>query len=209
MSLEIRYLPRDPYTVHMVAHWLYSEWGYLLPGNTVEGAVERFGSRAESHRVPTCLVAYLDGEPVGTASLVNCDIPGLEHLTPWVGAVFVRPDCRSKGIGKELLRRMPEEWLKLGYRTAYLYTPDCVDFYRRMGWRVMEWRDYCDERVAIMRWEGTPLRSLEAIPGLSAQGAVGGHAVVSNSGAELTPLSPRMVTAGLPPAPEKNPILRA
>jgi len=154
MSLEIRHLPRDPYTVRLVAQWLYSEWGYLLPGNSVESAVERFTSRAESKNLPTCLVAYENGEPVGTASIVSCDIPELKHLTPWVGAVFVRPDFRSKGVGKALLRSLPQEWLKLGYKTAYLYTPDCVDFYRRMGWRVMEWREYLGERVAIMCWVG-------------------------------------------------------
>jgi predicted N-acetyltransferase YhbS len=154
MSLIIRYLPRDPYTVRLVAQWLYCEWGYSLPGNSVEWAVERFSHRAESHHLPTCLVAYQDGEPVGTASLVTLDIPGLQHLTPWLGAVYVRPDCRSNGIGKALIRRMPEEWRKLGYPTAYLYTPDCVDFYRRMGWGVLQWHKYLGERVAIMRWEG-------------------------------------------------------
>jgi GNAT superfamily N-acetyltransferase len=172
----------------MVAQWLYSEWGYTLPGNSVESAVERFTNRAESNHLPTCLVAYQDGEPVGTASLVSCDIPELKHLTPWVGAVFVRPDYRANGVGKALLRKMPDEWKKLGYETAYLYTPDCIDFYRRMGWRVMEWREYLGERVAIMCWVGAveiPRSHCGVTTGWKA-GATGGTGVVSVNYDDLT-----------------------
>jgi GNAT superfamily N-acetyltransferase len=180
MSLEIRPLPREPYTIHLVVQWLYSEWGYTLPGNSLEWAIERFTRRALSRRLPTCLVAYLDGVPVGTTSLVDHDLPGFEDRTPWVSGVFVHPDARSHGVGAALLRAAREAWVSWGYSTAYLYTPDRVDFYRKMGWEVLEWRDVLEEKVAIMRYQGV---TVEPKPPATCppRGAVGATGFVSKS----------------------------
>ena len=58
---------------------------------------------SDPDHIPTTLVAVKGGEPVGSVSLLEQDLAGWEHLTPWLASLYVRSDHRGRGIGKQLV----------------------------------------------------------------------------------------------------------
>ena len=75
------------------------------------------------------VVVPLDGEQV--AGFVNAISDGVATaFIPWLE---VRPDHRSRGIGRELVRRMRDELDDL-YSVDLTCDPELVPYYRALGW---------------------------------------------------------------------------
>lgn len=149
--MEIKYLTDDPEVVSTLAGWIYDEWGHLVPGRTLETAHEKVRQAAGSTGIPLTLVCFLDGEPVGTASIDSADMSTHPELAPWMASVYVKSTMRRQGLGTALCKRVHEELERLGVTTAYLFTPDQEEYYRRLGWKTFLREDYRGESVVIMR----------------------------------------------------------
>ena len=114
-----------------------------------------FGERP----VAEAALAEQDGEPVGfvlwytTFSTFQC-LPGA-----WVEDLFVRPDRRGAGAGRELLAYVARVAVERGYGRVELAALDwnepALGFYRTLGARSLdEWK--------IQRFEGDALARLAA-----------------------------------------------
>lgn len=147
---EIAHLPNDALVVGTIAEWHQQTWGYLTGRSTAERIAE-FEEQFESRRIPLTLVAFVEGRPVGNASLLQSDMTTHPELTPWLASVFVLPHCRRRGIGARLCGRAVAEAERLGVTTLYLFTADRAPFYRRMGWVEMLREHYGGEPVTIMQ----------------------------------------------------------
>jgi predicted N-acetyltransferase YhbS len=80
-----------------------------------------------------------DGQLLGSANLVACDLPPRPELTPWLAQLFVEPNRRRHGVGAALVRAALERARQCGYRRFYLYTSGTLpQYYRRRGWREVE-----------------------------------------------------------------------
>lgn len=148
--MKIEYLPDDSRTIQQVATWLYREWGHLKRGNTLEKAIQRISRRVASRVMPFTLILRNDGAPVGTASLVAHDMRTRLDLTPWLASVYVLPGHRRRGFGAALCRRAVREARRLGYKRIYLFTPDKAEFYKALGWKVIEHAKYRKQKVTVM-----------------------------------------------------------
>ncbi len=146
--MEIKHLPADPALVRKIAEWHHAEWSHLS-GRTVEDRIAEFAEHGTD--IPLTLVAWLDGAPVGTASLLVQDMDVHRELTPWLGSVYVLPRHRSRGIGKRLAGRAVAEAGRLGVATLYLFTEDRAGFYTALGWETMDSFPYHGETVTLMR----------------------------------------------------------
>jgi len=87
---------------------------------------------------------------VGSVSLVERDLPGYDHWSPWLASLFVRPDCRHRGIGKLLVRHAEAKAQALGMDVLYLFTPGQHDFYAALNWSVVSQAVAADQPVTIM-----------------------------------------------------------
>jgi N-acetylglutamate synthase-like GNAT family acetyltransferase len=85
--------------------------------------------------------------------LVAHDMDSRPQLTPWLAGVFVKPQCRGKGIGSALVRRIEAEARSLEVATLYLYTPNTESLYERLGWSVTERCEYRNTNVVVMSKE--------------------------------------------------------
>jgi N-acetylglutamate synthase-like GNAT family acetyltransferase len=83
--------------------------------------------------------------------LVAHDMDSRPQLTPWLAGVFVEPQCRGKGIGSALVRRIEAEARSLGVSTLYLYTPHTEFLYERLGWSVIERCEYHTNVVVMSK----------------------------------------------------------
>lgn len=140
-------------TILTLASWIQEEWGHSFLEATFEELISELEGRATPSRIPETFVA-LDGDRlVGTASIVNYDMSTRPELSPWLSAVYVPPEDRNRGIGSRLVRRVMREAETLGVKRLYLYTPDRVRFYTRLGWDTLERTRYYGVDVAIMSWK--------------------------------------------------------
>jgi GNAT superfamily N-acetyltransferase len=89
---------------------------------------------AQPDRSEETFVLLDDNVPVGTASLVNNDLPSRPDLTPWLASVLVLPPFRGKGYSAPLVRRV-EQAAILSTATLWLYTWSAESVYAKLGWQ--------------------------------------------------------------------------
>ena len=151
--MQIEYLADCPAHISELARLHFEEWSYLYPGESLEDRTARLRSSCGRNAIPSVVVALGDAELLGSAMLVADDMDSRPHLTPWLAGVFVKPQCRGKGIGSALVRRIESEARSLGVSTLYLYTPHTESLYERLGWSVAERCEYRNTNVVVMSKE--------------------------------------------------------
>jgi predicted N-acetyltransferase YhbS len=149
--MQLDYLADHPYLAALLAQWHHEEWAELLPGWSRQQAEAELRSHTGRRQVPTTFVAVEAGRPLGSASLLEADLDGWEHLSPWVASVFVVPAFRGRGLGRQLVNRAVEEAGALGLPVVYLFTAGQAEFYQRLGWESWQRTAHHGREVLIMR----------------------------------------------------------
>ncbi len=148
--MDIHYLRDHRDAIPTLARWHHAQWAWCTPHLTVEDRIRGFEERARCGRIPTGLVALVDGSVVGLACLVAHDLDSRPDLSPWLASVFVVEAFRGRGIGSALSERTAEETVRLGHDRLFLLTFDKVSFYVRLGWSVLDTAVYADTPATIM-----------------------------------------------------------
>jgi predicted N-acetyltransferase YhbS len=148
--MQIEYLADYPQHISELARLHFEEWSYLYPGESLKGRTARLRSSCGRNAIPSVVVALEDGELLGSAMLVAHDMDSRPQLTPWLAGIFVKPQCRGKGIGSALVKRIEAAARSLGASTLYLYTPHTESLYERLGWSAIERCEYRDTNVVVM-----------------------------------------------------------
>lgn len=138
--------------IPLLAGWVEQEWGHLLPETTLETFAQGFAERAVPHQIPTTWVAIIGEQVAGMASLDPHDMTTRPELFPWLAAVYVAPQFRGQGIGSSLAQTAMQEATALGLPHLYLFTPDKMSFYGRLGWQEIETTHYRGQEVVIMQY---------------------------------------------------------
>ena len=94
-STEIVTLANRPNLAPTVADWIWREWG-KRDGYSFEETLEYVAASSAGKDIPQTFVLLVDGEPVGTSSLVAADMKERPNLTPWMANVFVVPTARRQ-----------------------------------------------------------------------------------------------------------------
>ena len=153
-TVKIAHLAACPEVIPTLAAWVDDEWGAVLRGVTLADLAARFEASCVPGEIPETFVAREQGRPIGMASLVAEDMSTRPDLTPWLASVYVIPEARRRGVGSALVRRAMDAMTGLGIDRLYLFTPDQVPFYRRLGWAPLARTRYRGEDVQIMVVEG-------------------------------------------------------
>lgn len=156
--ISINYLSDCKWTIPVLAKELYSQWSSILTfeGQNEETVIWELFARATGDSLPLAFVAFIEGQPAGTVSLLPEDMEGgslsrsIQIMTPWLADLFVIPEYRGRGIGSALIERIEAEAKSLGFDIIYLYTEDCINLYDSLGWIVLEKTRYAELNVTIM-----------------------------------------------------------
>jgi len=146
----ISYLADYPAYLSTVSAWVFGEWGEYMPELTLEDLTSIFKEHLNRDRIPLTLIAFLDGQPAGTASIYVHDLDIRPDLSPWLAAVYVDPPFRKQGIGSALVKAIESVARKLQISRLYLFTPDQEHFYTRLGWSVLEHVEYRNQIEVVM-----------------------------------------------------------
>lgn len=152
-DLEITYLPDDPQVVDTVSAWLWEAFGKRQPDGDPKQIHAETAERIKRADLPLCLVAWLDGQPAGTASVINDDMRSRPDLNPWFADMYVPPPFRNRGIGTALTDRVIVEARRLGFPVLYLFTWDHEARYARQGWTLINREQYRQDLVSVMKFD--------------------------------------------------------
>jgi GNAT superfamily N-acetyltransferase len=136
--VQIDLLADRPADIDVLVGPMVDFWRRVPSDDTIGARRERLRAHLNTNCLPIAWVAH-DGEVVlGTAALRTTDLPGFDHLTPWLSGVFVFPEYQRRGIGTSLCRHVETFAETMGHRTLYLFTLDQQVLYRRLGWRYLQ-----------------------------------------------------------------------
>ena len=148
--MYIDYLADRPDDISVLAPALVEHWRFVLPGDTLEGRKARLAGHLNRSELPIAWVAHQNGSALGIAALRTHDLPGHEHLTPWLGGVFVLPAHRRKGIASALCLHVESCAAQLGHTRLYLATLDQQSLYKTLGWTCLQRASWLGHEADIM-----------------------------------------------------------
>lgn len=153
MDVHIAPLADHPELVPTITKWIYGEWGRFDASRDFDHWLASVQRRTVPDRVPTAVVAFADGEPVATASLIEADMDTHPELTPWLADVFVLPEYRGRGLGSAVAQAIMDAAGRIGLKRLYLFTADAQEVYARLGWEEFAREDYHGRDATLMRFE--------------------------------------------------------
>jgi GNAT superfamily N-acetyltransferase len=149
--VKIDYLSNNREFALLFAELCAAEWQHLYTQWNRDVALRELQSLNADGTIPLCLVAMGEGELLGTVSIVYDDLPGYEHLNPWVASLFVLQRHRGKKIGSRLVRAAERLLLRNRLAEAYLFTELARPFFEKLGWHVIEQAKANGHPVFILR----------------------------------------------------------
>jgi predicted N-acetyltransferase YhbS len=117
-----------------LARWHGEEWADLLPDWGHQPALAELMTHTNRDEIPVTLVGLEGDRLLGSVSLIKEDLPGWEHLTPWLASVFVAQEARGMGVGTQLVEYATRFAARLGHPRLHLFTGGQEAFYLRLGW---------------------------------------------------------------------------
>lgn len=143
-------MPTDGALRRMVARWLLDEWPHLFPDDTEQWYLDVWAQAdLAGDGAPHAVVAVLDDEVIGTASMVPDDeLPGAPEPGPWLAAVWVHPGHRGGGAGRAMVR----ELMRRAAGPLWLYTESEAGWYASMGWTRVREDSLNGHAVTVMTW---------------------------------------------------------
>ena len=148
--MKILDLAQQAEHLETLARWHQQQWQDLNPGENLQQRIQRMQDYLSEDFIPSTFIAI--GEQLyGSAAIVAADMDSHPELTPWLASVYVAPPFRRQGIGARLVRHVMQQAAKHGIEELYLFTPDREDFYRRLGWQVLQQEQYRGHEVTIMQ----------------------------------------------------------
>ena len=151
MTVDIINLADQIHHVEELAGLHQTEWGHLSPHVDVATRMNRLIQASGRSAIPIVFVAVRGPVLIGSAALVSNDMKDRPELSPWLAAVYVKPEWRRSGIASMLISHAEEVAMSLCVATLYLFTEHQEQFYVRRGWNLIEHTEYSGVSVSVMK----------------------------------------------------------
>ena len=132
LEVSIAHLYEQDSHRQAVAELIHEEFWVAVFGARAESMALRLAQASSSRQIPLCLVAFYQGQPIGTVNLVDNDDEQHREWHPWLAGMVVDRVWRGQGVGSALVRRLLDEARRLGCERVFFGT-DGPGFYQRLG----------------------------------------------------------------------------
>ena len=150
MRVQIVPLREQPQHLATVAEWIHRQW-WSETETPVDGIAQWLRTHLGANGFPATFIAVADDEVLGSATLHESEAEDRPAYRPYLGAVFVKPDARGRGLARALVRAVEAHANELGHAAIYLNAADATaGLYEKLGWEIVE-RGYGPKRLNIMR----------------------------------------------------------
>src|ERR1700761_6970388 len=121
-----------------VAAWIHLTW-WSDTATPVEAIEQWLATHLGDGGFPATLIAIEGDEICGTVSLHESEAEDRPDFKPYLGALFVKPEHRGKGLGVALVRAVELHAGRLGHAKLHLNAGDATSpFYEGLGWQIVE-----------------------------------------------------------------------
>lgn len=152
--VQIWFLADVPEFVDQLADWHHEQWHSLYLDWTREVAFSELLEQSRCKTLPTTLVLIENGVLLGSVSLVGVDAEALSSIgSPWLASLYVKPEARGKGFGKQLVKAMMQHAKDISLDEIFLFTPEHETFYQRLGWDALQRTHLNGQTVDVMRYQ--------------------------------------------------------
>ena len=148
--MKIVNLSEVPQAIDTLARWHFDEWQDLYPDESLQDFKADLRASTAAGVVPSTFVALANAAVIGSISLLERDMDLDESWTPWLANLFIHPDYRQQGAGKQLIRHLVAFCAANSVRGLYLFTPDSRAYYEALGWVLRRRQEYKGQLVDIM-----------------------------------------------------------
>jgi predicted N-acetyltransferase YhbS len=131
-AFAIAHLFEVPQHRPLVAELIHEEFWVTVQGASAESMAQRLSQAQGTERLPLCLVALHEGQPIGTVNLVDNDDETHRDWHPWLAGMVVERAWRGRGVGSALVLALLAHARRLGFARVYFGT-DGPGFYERLG----------------------------------------------------------------------------
>jgi len=149
-SVEVKNFVDCPEALPFVAEQLFNQWFSSRPEWTRERLLTHM-RQGRDDAIPVGLVAFIDGEPTGTVSLLDQDLEECGDRRPWLAGLLVFPKYREQGVARALVEEVMRVAQRLGERDVYLWT-EIPELYVKFGWEIVPEIKGSEGRTVAMRW---------------------------------------------------------
>ena len=148
-NMRIDFLEHHPHFALRLAKLCGKEWQHLYSDWDHTEALREFDAQRADGRLPVSLVALEENELLGMVSLIFNDLPGYEHLNPWLASLLVLPEHRKKGAGSRLVCEAERLLVLNQVARAYLFTELASSFFEKLGWHAIE-KATCNKHPVVI-----------------------------------------------------------
>jgi GNAT superfamily N-acetyltransferase len=148
--IEVRRLSADESVFGDVFRWHWLEWGVSTPTADERGWRAQLAGRCHDEGIPFTVVASLDEEPVGCASVCEDDRdPRYGDNGPWLSGMVVVGPARNMGIGRGLLSAAADGARQAAAYELWVWTSEAGPFYERCGFEYAHRKETLRDRSVL------------------------------------------------------------
>jgi GNAT superfamily N-acetyltransferase len=151
--MHIATLRKHTEHVPELAKIYFDTWGYINPEETLAEITAHLTAvyAPSTDVMPETLVAVESDGLLGAATLQEKTrlFPDIDR-TPWLAGVYVKPECRSRGIASLLIHEIEDTALRAGHESLHLCTHEHEAYYARLGYATIETRSFRGEMTFVM-----------------------------------------------------------
>ncbi|WP_052256020.1 GNAT family N-acetyltransferase [Salinicoccus sp. YB14-2] len=136
--MEIEFLSDCKDKVEDVADMIYKEFVKTSSSEMTYEDVIKFFSSVKSDSLPITLIAMEEEGCLGTVSIFENDLKVRPDYKPWLASLYVKPEYRSRSVGRKLMKKVIDVTGDLGFEYLYLRTEDAAEYYLSLGWEYVE-----------------------------------------------------------------------
>lgn len=148
--MKIVNLKKLPSCVETVARWHYQEWGALYPGSVLKDFQDDMEGSLLAVSIPQTWVLEEGQQAWGSVSILEQDLPNYPEFSPWLANVYVEPSKRGRGYGQQLVKVAVAFAQQQNLYPLFLYTPDQVSFYEKLGWHTFKDDTHQGKKIFLM-----------------------------------------------------------
>ncbi len=149
MTCQVQQLSECLQHLETVGNWIFYQW-WSRRCDSAEVVFSWLHTHTQKDKVPYTVVALVEGIPVGSCSVIQNDCVHRPQYSPWVAAVFVKPEMRHRGIASAMLQEAAAIAERADVKGLYI---DCLGVtapvYEKNGWKVYE-REVGDKDSVVM-----------------------------------------------------------
>ena len=109
---------------------LFEEWHDFAPWSSLDKIRAYYAQCLNGDNLPLAFAAVdKEGRLMGSAALKRFDMACFPEYEYWLGDVFVLPQFRGLGVGRQLVSFCLDKARELGLPYLFLYTPDVQAVY--------------------------------------------------------------------------------